>query len=47
MADDIVTRDVTDPWQEICKLRDEIKRLRAQLASLQRQLIDAEVRYAT
>ena len=28
MADDIVTRDVTDPWKEICELRDEIERLR-------------------
>lgn len=31
MADDIVTRDVTDPWQEIRDLRDEIERLRTEL----------------
>lgn len=31
MTDDIVTRDVIDPWQEICDLRDEIERLRAQI----------------
>jgi hypothetical protein len=28
VADDIVAREVTDPWQEICDLRDEIERLR-------------------
>lgn len=43
MAEDIVDRDVTDPWQEICDLRDEIVRLRAEVERLRadRDDIDA------
>lgn len=39
-SDDIVTRDVTDPWQEICDLRDEIERLRGLLDQEQQRRRD-------
>lgn len=35
-SQDMVTRDVTDPWQEICDLRDEIERLQAELRDLRK-----------
>lgn len=36
-SQDMVTRDVTDPWQEICDLRDEIERLQAEVRMLCRR----------